>query len=41
MLPKSKETCIDILRDAEVMMGITVQQMVFDNQNGEILVIKA
>lgn len=40
MLPKSKEVCIDLLRDAEVMMGITVQQMVFDNQTGEMLVIK-
>lgn len=40
MLPNSKEVCIDLLRDAEVMMGITVQQMVFDNQTGEILIIK-
>ena len=39
-LPKTKEDCINILRDGEIMMGITVQQMVFDNHSGEILVVK-
>ncbi|MGB1040689.1 MAG: C45 family autoproteolytic acyltransferase/hydrolase [Flavobacteriales bacterium] len=39
-LPKNAEECFDILKDKSVIMGITVQQMVFDNKTGEIELIK-
>jgi acid ceramidase/N-acylethanolamine-hydrolysing acid amidase len=32
--------CFDILKDDNVMMGITVQQMVFNNETGEVKLIK-
>ncbi len=38
--PTSSNQCFDILQDDHVMMGITVQQMVFNNQSGEIELIK-
>jgi len=38
--PINFEECFNILKDEKVMMGITVQQMVFDNNSGEIKLIK-
>jgi acid ceramidase/N-acylethanolamine-hydrolysing acid amidase len=38
--PKNLDECIEILKDEKVMMKITVQQMVFDNNTGEIKLIK-
>lgn len=38
--PTGIEECFDILKDENVMMGITVQQMVFNNETGEIKLIK-
>ncbi|MBT1699638.1 hypothetical protein KK083_22255 [Fulvivirgaceae bacterium PWU4] len=40
-IPKTSEGCLNILKDDEVMMSITVQQMVFNNRTGEIQLIKA
>ncbi len=39
-LPKNNAECFGILQDEKVMMGITVQQMVFDNKTGKIELIK-
>jgi acid ceramidase/N-acylethanolamine-hydrolysing acid amidase len=39
-VPTDFEKCFDILKDENVMMGITVQQMVFRNETGEIKLIK-
>jgi acid ceramidase len=39
-IPMAKGECMDILRDVNVMMGITVQQIVFDNKTGEIVLIR-
>ncbi len=39
-LPNDFNDCIEILKDEKVMMGITVQQMVFDNKSGDIKLIK-
>ncbi len=39
-MPSRPDECFDILRDKKVMMGITVQQMVFNNRTGEIQLIK-
>ena len=36
----SEEECLDILSDEKVKMGITVQQMVFHNNNGSLLLRK-
>lgn len=38
--PKNSEDCLEILKNKEVMMGITVQQMVFENNSGKIKLIK-
>jgi len=38
--PKNSNGCMDILKDNEVKMFITVQQMVFDNQTGHIELVK-
>lgn len=38
--PSNVEECFEILQDGQVMMGITVQQMVFNNRTGEIELIK-
>ncbi len=38
--PTSSDDCFKILKDDKVMMGITVQQMVFDIANGKIDLIK-
>ncbi len=38
--PNNFEECFAILQDEKVMMGITVQQMVFDNQSGKIALKK-
>jgi len=38
--PTDFEKCFDILKDENVMMGITVQQMVFKNETGELKLIK-
>jgi len=38
--PKNWQDCLQVLQDDEVMMGITVQQMVFNNRTGEIHVVK-
>jgi acid ceramidase len=38
--PTTKERCLSILQDDSVMMGITVQQMVFNNRTGEIELVK-
>ncbi len=38
--PTTIGKCFEILKDTKVMMGITVQQMVFNNQTGEIKLIK-
>jgi len=38
--PKSKEACLSILKDDGIMMGITVQQMVFQIATGDILLKK-
>lgn len=35
-----KSQCLAILQDEHVMMGITVQQMIFNNKTGEINLIK-
>ena len=37
--PETTEACMHILQDTAVMMGITVQQMVFNNASGEIQLI--
>lgn len=39
--PKNNKECLEILQDKEVMMTITVQQMVFDTKTGKILLIKS
>jgi len=39
--PENSEECLEILKDREVMMNITVQQMVFNTKNGTIQLIKA
>ena len=39
-IPKSNAECFKILKDESVMMGITVQQMVFSVETGEIELIK-
>lgn len=39
-IPSNFNECLTILKDEKVMMGITVQQMVFDNKTGEIKLIK-
>jgi len=39
-IPNDYAKCFDILKDENVMMGITVQQMVFINETGEIKLIK-
>lgn len=36
-IPDKLERCMDILQDEDVKMNITVQQMVFDNKTGGIL----
>lgn len=36
-LPENAEDCMQILKDDKVMMGITVQQMVFNPTTGDIL----
>lgn len=38
--PNNNAECMHILQDKNVMMGITVQQMVFNNTTGEILLIR-
>ncbi|MEM8969758.1 MAG: carcinine hydrolase/isopenicillin-N N-acyltransferase family protein, partial [Bacteroidota bacterium] len=38
--PTNLRECFTILKDKKIMMGITVQQMVFNNKTGEILLIK-
>jgi len=38
--PSNSTDCLAILKDSNVMMGITVQQMVFDTQSGEVYVVK-
>lgn len=38
--PSNNAECMHILQDKNVMMGITVQQMVFNNTTGEILLIR-
>lgn len=38
--PNNELECFNILQDDSVMMGITVQQMVFNNHTGKIEVIK-
>jgi acid ceramidase len=38
-IPDTKGQCLNILMDEDVMLGITVQQMVFDNKTGEIALI--
>lgn len=38
--PKNSEECLKILKDEDVMMNITVQQMVFDTKTGNIQLIK-
>lgn len=35
---QSMKDCLQILKDEKVQMGITVQQMIFDNRSGRILV---
>ncbi len=39
-IPSNFDECLNILKDEKVMMGITVQQMVFNNKTGEIELIK-
>ncbi|WNJ17133.1 C45 family autoproteolytic acyltransferase/hydolase [Pontibacter sp. G13] len=39
-LPVNSEGCFSILQDEKVMMGITVQQMVFNNHTGQVELIK-
>ena len=39
-IPKTNADCFKILKDEDVMMGITVQQMVFEIETGEIELIK-
>jgi acid ceramidase/N-acylethanolamine-hydrolysing acid amidase len=36
----SRADCFEILKDPDIQMQITVQQMVFDNTNGEVKVIR-
>ena len=38
--PVNEQECLEILKDDSVMMNITVQQMVFNNKNGNIELIK-
>lgn len=38
-IPGTKNQCLNILKDEDVMLGITVQQMVFDNKTGAIALI--
>ncbi|KXX69113.1 C45 family autoproteolytic acyltransferase/hydolase [Flammeovirga sp. SJP92] len=38
--PTNANECLDVLKDEKVMMGITVQQMVFNNKTGKIELIK-
>ena len=38
--PTDVEDCLNILKDKQVMMGITVQQMVFNNNTGDIKLLK-
>lgn len=38
-LPSNNFECLDILRDQKIMMGITMQQMVFNNTTGSIKLI--
>lgn len=38
--PLTPQDCISILQDPDIMMGITVQQMVFSTKTGEILLKK-
>jgi acid ceramidase len=38
--PSDADGCLSILKDEQVMMGITVQQMVFNSQTGDIKLIK-
>lgn len=39
-IPTNPDKCFAILKDENVMMGITVQQMVFNNRTGEIELLK-
>ncbi|MBW1297333.1 C45 family autoproteolytic acyltransferase/hydolase [Aquimarina litoralis] len=39
-LPKNDQECMEILQNENIMMGITVQQMVFHNNSGKIKLIK-
>lgn len=39
-VPDDYDKCLKILKDESVMMGITVQQMVFNNSTGEITLVK-
>ncbi|MCB0632203.1 MAG: hypothetical protein R2824_27395 [Saprospiraceae bacterium] len=39
-LPANSDGCLSILQDGQVMMGITVQQMVFDNRTGNIKLLR-
>ncbi len=38
--PKDSKDCLEILKDDDVMMNITVQQMVFNTKTGDITLIK-
>jgi acid ceramidase len=40
-IPQNNEACMNILRDEDVAMQITVQQMVFNNKTGEISLLRA
>ena len=39
-IPSNFDECLNILKDKKVIMGITVQQTVFNNKTGEIRLIK-
>ncbi|NMM50786.1 C45 family autoproteolytic acyltransferase/hydolase [Marinigracilibium pacificum] len=39
-IPNNFEECFKILKDEKIMMGITVQQMVFNNKTGEIGLVR-
>ncbi|BDD06736.1 C45 family autoproteolytic acyltransferase/hydolase [Aureibacter tunicatorum] len=39
-MPINSQDCLKILKDDKVMMGITVQQMIFNNKTGELVLIK-
>ncbi|MEO0340608.1 MAG: C45 family peptidase [Bacteroidota bacterium] len=39
-MPVSIGDCLRVLQDGKVQMGITVQQMVFENRSGEMRVVK-